>query len=465
MTVKTWLCAGVFSTLVGCSGSHLEIFPPLSDESLKTKAIPVMQLHEDIDAFVNGMAARHPNYEGYADQPAIDAHVEAMKARIDSPMTRLEFYREVGQLSYLFNDGHAFLIWPYQELNDLRDAGHELFPFRVEANADGLFVKQSYVSHEQPALTMGARVISINEVTAEQILHDAQRYVGGETLALREQVVADRLPQMLWSLYGFIDDYTVVVEYRNEQHTLVISSEHTWEPINISDHHDDDFYMTKLGDDTAYLYIGTFDVDVDWFESFIDESFAKLKFDGTTSLIIDIRNNGGGNTDSAEYLSRYVADRPFRMVSQVTEKVNTDNLSVFGSGELGDMIEQPWNDWVDPMSTEQRFQGDTYLLISQLSYSSSIVFATTLKDHNFATLIGQETGGFANQTAQGNLFNLPNSELRAYVATRLLVRPSGDTAVHGVIPDVTTEHDEASLLSEQDTEINAALELIRNRAN
>ena len=153
----------------------------------------------------------------------------------------------------------------------------------------------------------------------------------------------------------------------------------------------------------------------------------------------------GGNTDTVAYLSRYLADEPFRLVSSMKEKLNEDNRGWFNyKGEVGDILSKDWNDYEQPMKPGTRFEGDVYLLTSAVSYSSAIVLATTLKDNDFATLVGETTGGFANQTAQGNLFNLPNSELRAYIATRLLVRPSGDTSRTGVVPHyeaVTTEED------------------------
>ena len=100
-------------------------------------------------------------------------------------------------------------------------------------------------------------------------------------------------------------------------------------------------------------------------------------------------------------------------------------------------------------------------MISPVTYSAGIVFASTVKDWEFATLVGQETGGNANQTAQGNLFNLPHSQLRAYVATRSLIRPSGSEEKGGVKPDIPVIRSQETLLAGIDPEIEAALEAIK----
>ena len=108
------------------------------------------------------------------------------------------------------------------------------------------------------------------------------------------------------------------------------------------------------------------------------------------------------------------------------------------------MIHTPWTDEVSPKSEAKRFAGDVYVLVGPVTYSAAIVFATTVQDNQMGTLVGEPTGGYANQTAQGNLFNLPHSQLRAYVATRLLVRPNGASEVTPVMPNVRVQPDMAS---------------------
>ena len=104
-----------------------------------------------------------------------------------------------------------------------------------------------------------------------------------------------------------------------------------------------------------------------------------------------------------------------------------------------------------------------YLLTGSISYSAAIVFAMTLKDNGFATLVGQPTQGFANQSGQGNLFNLPHSELRAYITTRLLVRPSGELTQQGVQPHYEVGSGNSITQSMDDKTIAATLELIRTK--
>ncbi|WP_298632555.1 S41 family peptidase [uncultured Umboniibacter sp.] len=449
--------------LTGCGNSHLEIFPPLSDDSLMTSKIPVEQLHQDVDAFYQGVLDRHPDLANYASLADLEAEVANIKSLINRPLTRLEFYRQVGQLSHAFNDGHTFLIWPYQEQALLDAQGQILFPLAVEINDDGLFIKNSYAFNGD-VISAGSKITQLNDIDTTELVDLAQRYVGGESLALREQVVARRFPIILWSVFGYTNEFELSLEHQNESQQITLARDDDWALVTQDQNADTDYYFEVLDGNVGYLYLADFDVDPSWFEEFVDETFSDIAARSIDSLIIDIRDNPGGNTDTVAYLTSYLADKPFRLVARVKEKLNEDNSGLLSyRGKVGEILDEPWEDWVEPTQSENHFGGDTYLLISQVSYSSAIVLATTLQDNEFATLIGQTTGGYANQTAQGNLFNLPASELRAYVPTRILLRPSGDSTVQGVIPEVITRHDAQSLQSGEDTEVAAALAIIEEK--
>jgi len=449
------------SLLGGCSNPHLEIFPELENPKLMGNKIPVDLLKDDIKSYYLGALARHPHLERYAKVDELDKSITNLQSLIDKPMSRLEFYRIVGQLTHKFNDGHSMLLWPYPEYKLLQESGHKIFPFSVSiTKTQETFINNSFRSDDFQ-LGAGSKVIAINGVPIKRLLNHMQKFVGGESQYLREQFAANRFGLLLWAVFGFIDDFELQYEEKGKQKTLTVLLSQEWKKNSKDINKNKDFYFKTLANNVAYLYIGHFDVELDWFEDFIDQTFMKIKEKNMASLIIDVRDNTGGNTDTATYLASYLADKKFKMISSMEEKLNEDNRGIFGyKGEVDSLIKTPWQEWISPVDKEQIFTGQSYLLISPITYSAGIVFASTLKDNDFATLIGQETGGNANQTAQGNLFNLPNSQLRAYITTRMLVRPSGSMKTEGVKPDYETMVTEEVIRQTQDVEINKALELI-----
>ncbi|NVK56111.1 MAG: peptidase S41, partial [Alteromonadaceae bacterium] len=329
----------------------------------------------------------------------------------------------------------------------------------LEVFADRVCLKNEY-RYNDTTLPKGSRLVSINNIAIEDIFSHAQQFVGGETEILRQHTVAARFPIMLWAVFGLKEQFRLVVSVEGEEQLVYINGGQNWQPVNpLPDAANDDFVYYRLNNHTGYLKVATFDVSPDWFESFIDDTFRTINQQNVHNLIIDIRDNTGGNTDTATYLARHLALAPFRMISSLQERLNTDNRGLFNyRGNKGDVLKEEWNEWQTPIDSAQRFNGNAYVLISPVSYSSAIVFATAVQDNAMATLVGRETGGYANQTAQGNLFNLPNSELRAYVATRLLVRPSGDLRVRGVVPDITVTATTGQIQAGEDADMLAALE-------
>ncbi len=417
----------------GCSQSHLEIFPQLEDPSLMDRQLTVEQMHSDVDALVEGVLLRHPDIGTYADPIDLDQAVAETKAQIETPMTRVQFYRVIGQLSHYFNDGHVFLLWPYPEMLRAEEAGAHLLPFEVVMTKDeAVLLKYDYVTESQ-LLKAGSRIVALNGMPIEEIMQHLQRFVGGESEYLRKQIVVKRFSRTLSAAMGWEDDF--VVELSVEEQPLVVNvhASQNWSSV-ITDN-PEDYYFSELQPGVGMFYLGHFDIDPGEFERFVDQSFELIKKSQIRTLIIDIRDNPGGNTDTVTYLARHLASKPFRLVSSVREKINPDNKGwLHFTADVGDIVSSEWNDWESPVKEDKLFAGDTYVLIGPASYSAAIVFATTMKDHQFATLVGEATEGFANQTAQGNLFNLPHSQLRAYVATRSLVRPNGEVARMGVQP-------------------------------
>ena len=273
---------------------------------------------------------------------------------------------------------------------------------------------------------------------------------------------------MVWAAFGFVESFDMAFEVDTEIQRVELTSGQQWARVeNANDNtqadtqlamSDSDFSYHLINKETGYLKVATFDVSPDWFEDFVDATFEKISQQKVKNLIIDIRENGGGNTDTSTYLASYLAKKPFRMISSMRERLNTDNRGIFNyKGDVGDVLTQDWDDWIAPVDEAQSFKGNAYVLISPLSYSSAIVFATAVQDNNMAMLVGRETGGYANQTAQGNLFNLPNSELRVYVATRLLVRPNGNIQVKGVVPDIPVATTSEQIAAGEDADIAAVL--------
>ncbi len=199
--------------------------------------------------------------------------------------------------------------------------------------------------------------------------------------------------------------------------------------------------LDALSPDVAWLRVPTFDVDddPDRFAEAIDALFATIRESGYRGLVIDVRGNTGGQSEAGAVVARHLVDQPVAPVSIARERLHDGNNGMFGwRGSAGSVrdIELGDEGVVEPLPPTHRFNGRVVLIVDAMTYSAAIVFATMLQDHGVATLVGQSTGGFGNQTGNMEPFVLPATGLLAYIPAREFVRPSGDPRLAPVSPDV-----------------------------
>ena len=124
-----------------------------------------------------------------------------------------------------------------------------------------------------------------------------------------------------------------------------------------------------LQNNIGYIQISDFDGGA---AKEFKEKYEALKSDGATSLIIDIRNNGGGVVDEAIDILEMICDKGSVLL---IEKDKKGNETITKSKE-NPIIDMP-----------------IVVLTNKYSASASEIFAGALKDYNKATIIGTKTYG------------------------------------------------------------------------
>ena len=124
-----------------------------------------------------------------------------------------------------------------------------------------------------------------------------------------------------------------------------------------------------LDGNIAYIQVLDFDGGV---AKEFKENYEQLKSEGATSLIIDIRINGGGVVDEAIDMLEMICDNSSTLLIE-TDK---DGKETIIKSEAEPIIDIP-----------------IVVLVNGSSASASEIFAGALKDHNKATIIGTQTYG------------------------------------------------------------------------
>jgi hypothetical protein len=144
------------------------------------------------------------------------------------------------------------------------------------------------------------------------------------------------------------------------------------------------------------------------------------------ALIIDLRNNGGGDSGAVTLLASYLFDKRTR-------------LNDFYYRE-GNRIEQRWSaDVVPGLRFGQK--KDVYILTSKDSFSAAEDFAYALKNIKRATVVGETTGGGANPGDDRRL--LPNFSVFMPLGRSVSPVTQSNWEGVGVTPDVAVRAEDA----------------------
>lgn len=220
-------------------------------------------------------------------------------------------------------------------------------------------------------------------------------------------------------------------------------------------------------DEIAYISINSFD-----FNSIEEDRETLFEFyeeiDGYPNLIIDIRENRGGsdlywkntlvapNIEGEMSFDRYSlfklseVNKPYiDSVSHMYHIAPIDQLPIKELVDERDMNEMSHylmeRSSVEPLSTERKFEGRIWVLVSEKVYSSSENFAMFCKNTGFATLVGNTTGGDGG-TIDPVFFTLPNSGLLVRYSMLLGLNNDGSSnEEYGTTPDFKVLEDEDAL--------------------
>lgn len=160
----------------------------------------------------------------------------------------------------------------------------------------------------------------------------------------------------------------------------------------------------------------------------IEVAIAALQFlVNTSALIIDLRQNGGGNPMALDVMLTYFFDTPKHVNDFYRRKDGKEELHQF---------------WTLPYVSGKRYlEKPIYVLTSDYTFSCAEEFAYDLQVLKRATIVGEKTGGGAHP---GQLFRL-HERFRVFIATGRAVNPITGTNWEGtgVEPDVKVEKEKA----------------------
>jgi hypothetical protein len=396
------------------------------------------QLRQDLAAIESVVRDSHPDPGHSVDGGALTRSMDALKERLTGALDRDQAWREFATLNPILADGHLFVGFPDWRADSEahRKQAAVLFPFEVHVTENGeVFVETQLGGSDTPFA--GARLETINAVSARIVAAELLARAHGDTPAFRAELVSRRWWFYYWKVYGSSPVFDLVLTQERSTTVRLPGSRAT--PTLLADEaaFERQFSLELLPCHGALLAVRSFSwPDREQFFEFTRYAFAKIRETGVQTLLIDVRDNGGGDDDMwIRGILPYVATKPYRWASSYRKRIVEAHRD---EGEkTGEIVSGQIDRWIQPEPGDAwRFSGDLYVLIGRSTYSSAILFSNVIQDFGFGTIAG--TGGSARVNQSGGVQKvvLPNTGLVVWWPRFILTRPSGATHPALVQPDI-----------------------------
>ena len=173
-----------------------------------------------------------------------------------------------------------------------------------------------------------------------------------------------------------------------------------------------------------------------------DLDFIIERFKGLKGVIIDIRNNEGGDPANG-----------FRFAKRIADQRRHIYTTKYKSGPGKNDFTEPDMAFLEPTNEYPRFHQPIVLLTNRKTYSAGNFFTATLKAFPHITVIGDQTGGGGGAPVG---WELPNGWFFNF-STSISYLPDGFFIEDGILPDIKVDMSEQDRIEGKDTILELAL--------
>jgi hypothetical protein len=456
-----------------------------------TKVFEPSQLQEDFRIFRQALEETQSGLYRYTQKADLDRIFDQAEKSLDHPMDFFEFYRVMMPTIAAIKGGHTTISLPA----GVREQTEALpwLPFDLKVLDSKAYILRDYAKGGALA---GKEIRSINGIPIARIIATMLAAVSkdGDIQSSRQRDVSKNFGEGLITLLGLRAPYELVLAGSDKTETIQVAGLKHEELVKLSKaRYPQDQPASKFADlkfmdngQIAVLTYSLFGIAVEEGKSFMKRAFEGIQSKGSRTLILDVRENVGGEGELGEVLLSYLMAAPFRYYDEVIVNKWTGTFSFTARYTdphldltVPEGVAEPRADGKghitinsEPLLGLQQpskpsFTGPVYVLVNGGSFSTTAEFLSVLDSHHRATFIGEESGGgyYGNTSGGTARIVLPNTSLVVYIPAMdgYLAVPHDHDPARGVIPEFPVTHTIADLIAGVDRDFDLSLELARRK--
>ncbi|MGG9962053.1 S41 family peptidase [Ferruginibacter sp. SUN106] len=411
-----------FSLLICC---HVAAFCQNNNFNPEQR-FSIEQLQNDFNFLRTKLEKKHPQLYLYTAKEKLSLFLDSLYQTITVPLTAQEFYQHISLLNSIIKDGHTMFL-PGEQLTNYYNEHAGFFPFYIAVIKNKMYVRMNCSG--DTAIPEGAEIVSINGITANDLLTQ---------LTSRQIRDGNNETYPAWILTNYFAAYYSFSFGHSPKFSIAYKKNNTVQFADVTALTKDSILFYKKlrypnkaaaateGEgivctidkqlNTATLTIKSFDNGIlrslykQEFKSAVTKAFATIRDNNISNLIVDLRDNQGGDFKPGVILLSYLLNQPV----------------VFLEGSGQERTVTPY---------ANAFKGNLYMLVNGGSFSNSGIVSSYVELTKRAVFIGEETAGNKNIiSGEPRDFILPNTKIIAEISTRKYRIRAADNDGHGIVP-------------------------------
>jgi hypothetical protein len=357
---------------------------------------------EDIDQLAQELPAKHKNLYAQISEKDFIEQIEKLKRKIPD-LSDEELIFRLSCLVASFGDAHTSLnVMPRQA-----------FPFTLGWFREGIHVINTLPEYEK---ILYCRLLKINDHSIEEVISTLSKSISHENEAQIKRSMPYSLIQigLLLGAKVIDDPESALFTFQKDGEApfsvkiVSMSMKEKFNPI-ITTTNESDLPLYRRNRKLFYSYFYLEDEKTLYFlynscrvmkdkpfPDFVKEVFDVVDQNGVQRFIVDLRNNGGGNSGIF-----------FPMTKELKLR--------------------------DDLNKKNRL----FVILGRGTFSSAVLNAIELKNQTHTTFVGEPTGGKPNHFGEVRNFTLKNSKLNVSYSTKYFTHAEEDT--DSLYPDIRVE--------------------------
>jgi len=455
------------------------------------------QLHKDYELFRNMLEESHPSLYWYTPKDSVDYYFQLGESSLKDSLPEYKFRNILSYVLAQIRCGHTSVRASKAATKYSERTRGLMFPLSIKAWKDTVVIT-SNLSRRDTTVMRGALLKSIDNKPMPVIIDSMFRYISGDgyNTSHKYQTISNSgtFRSMYGSIYGlktrtpieYIDTSGIL---RKTEISLGMQIADTARRKQEKEHRIPKKERKKailqsqrnLRIDsslhTAFLEVNTFASGND-LRPFFKTSFKKIRKQKIQNLVVDMRGNGGGSVILSNLLTKYISDRPFKIVDTLYAAKRKSSYSQYMQNYFLNHLFLLFlthkkrdghyhfshfeNKFFKPKK-KNHFDGTTYIVIGGNTFSAATLFTKALVDQSKVIVVGEETGGGAYGNTAWLIpdVTLPNTKVRFRLPLFRLVIDKTAQKGRGVIPEVEADPSVSAIRKNKDYKMDKVLDMIK----